>query len=167
MQEIINKVAQSNLEIFDLEDYYPKEIFVNLDISQWLIDGFLLKEKEFRNDLKKYDFSIYKNKIIGLQCNTDAILPAWTYLVVATHLIGFAKKTIHGNQKDFILAHYNEIFAKIDFSNYQNKSIILKGCSKIEVPLELYTLALNYLQPIAKSIMFGEACASVPVFKKK
>jgi len=167
MEEIINKVAQSSLEVFDLEDYFPTDNFIIFDISQFLKDGFLLIEKDFREAVKNYDFSFYNNQVVGLQCSTDAILPSWTFLIVATQLVGIAKKVIQSNEKDFIIANYQENISKIDFSMYQNKAVILKGCSKKPVPQEVYTLVLNYLQPFAKSIMYGEACSAVPVFKKK
>lgn len=167
MDEIINKVTQSSLEIFDLEDFYPKDPIVTLDISQWLEEGFLLKEKEYRNAVKNYDFSLFENKIVGLHCSTNAILPSWAYLVVATHLLGTAKKVFQASKKEIILTHYHELLATIDYNVYNDKSVIIKGCSKKEVPQEIYTLTLNYLQKHAKSIMYGEACSAVPVFKRK
>ena len=167
MDEIINKIAQSNLEVFDLEDFYPKDSIVTLDISQWLEDGFLLKEKDYRNAVKNYDFSPFENKIIGLYCSTDAILPAWTYLIVATQLIGIAKKVLQTDKKGIIISYYQEYLANYDFGQYKDKAVILKGCAKKEVPQEVYTFALNYLQKFAKSIMYGEACSAVPVFKRK
>jgi len=167
MEEIINKVAQSSLETFDLEDFFPKEKFVALDISQWLSEGILLKERAYRDAINSFDFSIFKDKNIGLFCSSDTILPSWAFLLVSTKLIGIAKNIIQGNEKDFLIAHYQEILKQQDFTNYQNKAVILKGCSQKPVPQEVYVIALSFLQPYAKSIMYGEACSAVPVYKKE
>lgn len=166
-QEIVNKVANSSLEIFDLEDFFPKELIISIDISQWLIEGFILKEKDFRTTLKEMDWSVYQDKGIVLYCNTDAILPAWTFALVSTYLLPYAKQIIEGSTQDYILHHYIETLNQIDYSAYQNKPLILKGCSKKAVPQSVYTLAIQKLAPIAKSIMFGEACSAVPLFKSK
>ena len=164
-KDIINKVANSKLEVFDLEDYFPKEEIFTIDISQWLYEGFILKEKDFRELLKSFDWSIYSEKGIVLFCSTDAILPAWTFALVASYLIPFAKQIIHGNEHDYLLLHYNKVLESIDFSNYQDKPVILKGCSKKPVPNAIYTLAIQKLYPFSKSVMFGEACSAVPLYK--
>ena len=101
-----------------------------------------------------------------MYCSTDAILPSWTYLLVTTKLIGIAIKVIQGSDKDFLIWHYQEILSKFDYSKYNDKSIILKGCSYKPVPQEIYTIALSYIQPFARSIMYGEACSAVPIYKK-
>lgn len=166
MSEIINKVANSVLEVFDLEDYYPIGIRTQLDISQWLVDGFLLKEKEFRASLKNHNWSQYNNHYIAIHCSTDAILPSWATILVTVYAATFAKKVVLGNFNDLETHLYQEILSKIDYSSYLNKPIILKGCSKKPVPQAAYIMAIQYLQPIAKSIMYGEACSAVPLFKK-
>ena len=166
MSEIINKVANSVLEVFDLEDYYPIGIRTQLDISQWLVDGFLLKEKEFRASLKIHNWSQYNNHYIAIHCSTDAILPSWATILVTVYAATFAKKVVLGNFNDLETHLYQEILSKIDYSSYLNKPIILKGCSKKPVPQAAYIMAIQYLQPIAKSIMYGEACSAVPLFKK-
>jgi len=165
MEEIINKVAGSTLDVFDLEDYYPKGIRVQIDISQWLIDGFLLKEKDFREHLKNYDWSQYQDQYVAINCSTDAIVPAWASILVAIQLAPFAKKIINGNIEDLDSSLYEEILSKLDYSVYENKAIIIKGCSKKPVPMRAYILAAHYLQPFARSIMYGEACSAVPLFK--
>jgi hypothetical protein len=165
--EIINKVANSVLEVFDLEDYFPDEHVVELDLSQWLFEGFLLKEKDFREQLKNFDWSIYKDKYVGITCSTDAVLPAWTFALVAVYLKPFALTIIQGNKEAITISWYEAILSKIDYSPFQDRPIILKGCSKKEVPQEVYTLAIQKLIPFAKSIMFGEACSAVPLYKRK
>ena len=165
-KEIINKVAQSSLLVFDLEDYFPDEHVVDLDISQWLLEGFLLKESEFRAHLKNYDWTPFQDKYVALYCNTDAILPAWTYALVAVHLAPYALKIIHGNKELAIIDWYQDVLNKLDYTDYFQKPVILKGCSKKAVPNQVYTLAIQKLIKVARSIMFGEACSAVPLFKK-
>ena len=166
MDEIINKVANSSLEVFDLEDYYPKEISTQIDIAQWLFEGILLKEKDFRESLKNHDWSQYQNHLVAIHCSTDAILPAWASILVTTYVSPFAKKVVLGNINDLYIAFYQDILSKIDYSYYQDKPVILKGCSKKPVPETAYIIAIQELQKVAKSIMYGEACSAVPLLKK-
>jgi len=166
MDEIINKVANSVLEVFDLEDYYPNGIRTQIDISQWLYEGFLLKEKDFREALKNHNWSHYQNHFVAIHCSTDAIIPAWASILVTIHVAPFAKKVILGTPSELESALYQDLLHTIDFTSYQNKPVIIKGCSKKPVPESAYVLAAQYLQPFAKSIMYGEACSAVPLFKK-
>ncbi|PZO30052.1 MAG: hypothetical protein DCF13_04385 [Flavobacteriaceae bacterium] len=166
MDEIINKVANSSLEVFDLEDYYPNGIRMQIDLSQWLYEGFLLKEKDFREALKNHDWSQYHNHLVAIHCSTDAILPAWASILVTTHVSTFAKKVVLGTINDLETSLYQEILSKIDYTQYQDKPIILKGCSKKPVPESAYIIAIQELQKVAKSVMYGEACSAVPLFKK-
>ena len=166
MDEIVNKVANSVLEVFDLEDYYPSGIRTQLDISQWLLEGFLLKEKDFREALKNHDWSKFQNHFVAIHCSTDAIIPAWASILVTVYLSPFAKKVVFGNLTDLETSLYQEILSTLDYSKYQDKPIILKGCSKKPVPESAYIMAIQKLQPFAKSIMYGEACSAVPLYKK-
>jgi hypothetical protein len=165
MEEIVNKVTNSVLEVFDLEDHYPKGIRTQLDLSQWLLEGFLLKEKDFREHLKNHDWSQYKDQFVAIHCSTDAIVPAWASILVAIQLAPFAKKIINGTLEDLEASLYEELLAKIDFSVYENKPVIIKGCSRKPVPMRAYILAAHYLHPLARSIMYGEACSAVPLYK--
>lgn len=165
MEEIVNKVANSALEVFDLEDYYPKGIRSQIDISLWLLEGLLLKEKDFRLHLQQHDWSKYQNQYIAINCSTDAIVPAWASILVAIQLAPYAQKIVNGTIEDLDSALYEELLAKIDYSAYENKAVIIKGCSKKPVPMRAYILAAHYLQPFARSIMYGEACSAVPLFK--
>ncbi|MFA9187075.1 DUF2480 family protein [Flavobacterium sp. FBOR7N2.3] len=167
MEEIINKVANSALEVFDLEDYYPKGIRTQIDISQWLLEGFLLREKDFREELKNHDWAQYQDHYVTINCSTDAIVPAWASILVAIQLAPYAKKVIDGNSEDMDAALYEELLPKIDYTAYKNKSVIIKGCSRKPVPTRAYVLAAHYLQPFARSIMYGEACSAVPLYKAK
>lgn len=167
MEEIINRVAASKLEVFDLEDYYPKGQRIRLDISQWLDEGFILREKDFREHLKNHDWSQYRDAYVALYCSTDAIVPAWATILVTVYLSPVAKKVINGTIEDIDSALYQEILPTLDYSAYQDKPVIIKGCSHKPVPTNAYLLATKYLQPVAKSIMYGEACSAVPLYKKK
>lgn len=167
MDEIINKVASSALQVFDLEVYYQTGTRVEIDISQWLEDGFILKEKHFREALKNHNWSQYHNQLVAINCYNDAIVPAWAKILVTVHVVPFAKKVVSGTLTDLETSLYQEILSKIDFSKYQDKAVILKGCSKKPVPESAYIMAAQKLQLFAKSIMYGEACSAVPIFKSK
>ncbi|HEU4497272.1 MAG TPA: DUF2480 family protein [Flavobacterium sp.] len=166
-EEIINKVANSALEIFDLEDYYPSGGRVQVDISQWLLEGFLLREKDFREQLKNHDWAQYQGRYVAVHCSTDAIIPAWAPILAAIHLAPYAKKIVSGTLEDLETALYAEILSGLDYSKFAGKPVIIKGCSKKPVPESAYILAAQKLQPVARSIMYGEACSAVPLYKKK
>lgn len=166
MEEIINKVANSALEVFDLEDYYQDGKRFQIDISIWLDNGFILREKEFRQALKNYDWEQYSNGFVAINCSTVAILPSWAIVLVAVYASKYAKKVVAGNLVDLEISLYQDALHHIDFSIFENKPLILKGCSKKPVPEAAYTLAIQKLLPFAKSIMYGEACSAVPLFKK-
>ena len=167
MDEIINKVAQSSLMVFDLEDYYPDNHVVDLDISQWLLEGLILKESDFREQLKNTDWSQFEDKYVALYCSTDAILPAWAFALVSVHLAPYALKVIHGSKELAVFEWFQDILNKLDYTDYFQKPVILKGCSKKAVPNQVYTLAIQKLIKVAKSVMFGEACSAVPLYKSK
>lgn len=165
--EIINRVAGSALQVFDLEDYYPEGGRVSLDISQWLWEGFVLREKEFREALKAHEWQQYLGKYVALHCSTDAIVPAWAYMLVTVYLQPFANKIVQGDKECINILLYQELLDNLDYTEYSGKPVIIKGCSRKPVPQEAYVMAAQKLMPFAKSIMFGEACSSVPLYKKK
>ena len=168
MDEIVNKVANSKLMVFDLEDYYPEENYVtSIDISQWLFGGFVLKESEFRDHLKNTDWSAYQDKYVALFCSEDAILPAWAFTLVTVHLAPYALKVVQGSKENAIIEWYQDVLNKLDYTDYFDKPLILKGCAKKQVPQEVYTIAIQKLIKVAKSVMFGEACSAVPLYKRK
>ena len=164
--EIINRVAGSALEVFDLEDYYPEGKRIELDMAQWLDGGLLLREAAFRQSLKDHDWSQYRDAFVAIGCSTDAILPAWAPILVSTYLTGIAKKVVSGNIEMLNTYLYQEILSRIDYTIYKDKPVIIKGCSKKPVPENAYIIAARHLQPYAKSIMYGEACSAVPLYKK-
>jgi hypothetical protein len=167
MEEIINRVANSTLEVFDLEDYYPQGIRSEIDLAQWLEEGYLLKEKDFREHLKSFGWSKFQNHFVAVYCSTDAIIPAWASILVTLHLAPFATKTVSGRLVDLDTLLYQQLLPTLDYTIYKDKPVIIKGCSRKPVPENAYILAAQYLQPYAKSIMYGEACSAVPLYKKK
>lgn len=167
MDEIQNKVTNSKLKVFDLEDYFPKEQVLSLDISQFLFEGFILKEKEFRDQLKNFNWEQFQNTHVAIYCSSEAILPAWAFALVTAHLYSHSITSIQGTVKELIVSIYAKNLETIDFSIYNEAPVILKGCAKKEVPQEIYVLAIQKLIPFAKTIMFGEACSAVPLFKRK
>ncbi|MDO6595626.1 DUF2480 family protein [Oceanihabitans sp. 2_MG-2023] len=164
-EEIINRVANSKLEVFDLEDYYPQGKRILFDIKDWLYEGFVLREKDFRALVKDHDWSQYQDTFVALTCTTDAIVPDWAYMLLSIHLEPYTNTTVLGNLETLETSLYQEIIQNLDITSYKDKPIIIKGCSKKPVPSSAYLMITNKLKPIAKSIMFGEACSAVPLFK--
>ena len=166
-KEIINRVAQSQLMTIDLEDYYPIGERVLLDIKDWLHEGFVLREKEFRANIVEHDWSQYKNKYVAIYCSTDAIVPGWAYMLIATKLQPFTRNMVQGTLEDLETSNYQTIIEKLDLTQFKGKPVIIKGCSNKPVPQNAYLWITQKLLPIAKSVMYGEACSSVPLFKKQ
>ncbi len=167
MSEIVNRVAQSKLITFDLEDLYPKGERVILDIKDWLYEGIILREKEFRKHLEEHDWTMYKDAYVALTCSTDAVIPGWAYMLVASKLNPYSKKVVIGSLEDLELSLYQTLLEALDVSEFRAKPVIIKGCSNKPVPENAYILAISKIQQVAKSVMYGEACSSVPLFKKK
>jgi len=165
-KEIINRVANSKLVTIDLEDYYPTGNRIVFDIKDWLLEGFVLREKDFRQQANEHDWEQYKNCFVALTCSTDAIIPAWAYMLLSTYLEPYATKTVIGNLDILETSIYQDIISELDVSEFQDKPIIIKGCSNKPIPDNAYIQLTTKLKPIAKSIMYGEACSSVPLFKK-
>ena len=165
-EEIVNRVAQSKLITFNLEDYYPKGQRFLFDISQWLYEGFVLREKEFRDEAKTHDWSQYQDQYVALNCSTDAIVPAWAYMLVSTYLEPYAKKVVIGDLENLESHIYQEVIDRLDVSDLKDKPVIVKGCSHKPVPKNAYVFLISKLQPVVKSLMYGEACSSVPLYKK-
>lgn len=165
--EIVNRVAQSQLITIDLEQFYPKGKRAILDIAQWLDNGMVLREKEFRAQLKAHDWSVYQDQFIALHCSTEAILPAWASLLVTTYLQPYARKVVLGNLKDLEVQLFAEEIQLLDLSPYKDQPVIIKGCSEKTVPQDAYVQLIAKLQPVVKSLFYGEACSSVPLYKKK
>ena len=165
-REIINRVANSKLITIDLEDYYPEGKRILFDIKDWLFEGLVLREKDFREKVKNFDWSQYQKSYVVLTCSTDAIIPAWAYMLLVVKLEPFVEKVIIGDLDGLETSIYQDIINQLDTSEFKDKPIIIKGCSNKPVPANAYAMLINKLKPIAKSIMYGEACSSVPLFKR-
>lgn len=164
--EIINRVSTSSLITLDLEDFYPEGNRIVFDIKDWLLEGFVLREKLFREEAANHDWNQYKDSYVALTCSTDAIIPAWAYMLLATHLQPYAKKVITGSLENLETVLYTQIIDKLEVTPFIDKPVIVKGCSNKPVPQNAYLLLIEKLQPVVKSLMYGEACSSVPLYKK-
>ena len=148
--EIINRVAQSKLITFNLEDYYPEGERKVLDITDWLYEGFILREKEFRAHVEANDWSEYKDAYVALQCSTDAIVPGWAFMLIASKLQPYAKKVVQGSLQELETALYQPILDNLDISEFTDKPVIIKGCSNKPVPENAYLMAVTKIQEVAK-----------------
>jgi Protein of unknown function (DUF2480) len=164
---LVNKVAQSGLITLNLEDYYPKEEVALFDLKEHLYMGLILKEKEFREALKQTDWSAYQDKIVALTCTADAIIPMWAWMLAAASLQPVAKEVIMGDAATAIKQHMLRQLAGVDAAQYAGQRIVVKGCGEKEVAPDVYVEITRLLRPHAQSIMFGEPCSTVPVYKKK
>lgn len=168
MEELIpNKIAASGLITLSLEDFYPKGERKHLDIAPWLYEGMILREKDFRESVKNHDWSQYQNCYVSVDCSADAIIPQWAYMLLGVELEPFAKKVVYGNQERLESLLMDEAISQADLSEYEDRRVILKGCGHLPIPPHAYVAFVNKLKPYAKSIMFGEACSTVPIYKKK
>ena len=164
---IINKVEQSGLITINLEDFYPEGQRKVIDIREQLVEDVLLREKSFREYIAATDWSTYQDCYVAVYCSVDAVIPHWAYMLVAAALQPFATKVFFGNPEALECHLFEEVINKMDVKSYQEGRIIIKGCSDKPVPAAAYFYLTAKLRPIAKSIMFGEPCSTVPVFKKK
>ena len=166
-EKIINRVANSKLKTVDLEEIYPEGKRVLFDIREWLFEELILKEKDFRNSVKNHDWSQYKNSFVAITCSVDAIIPSWAFMLVASELTQYANKVVVGNLELLETVLYQELIGFLDFSDFLDKPVIIKGCANKPIPATAFSLLIEKLQPIAKSILFGEACSTVPIYKAK
>lgn len=166
-ESIVNKVAKSPIVTIDLEDFKTEEIKTFVDIAQWLDEGLVLREKEFRNLLKNHDWSQYTNQYVALGCSSEIILPAWTTLLVTSYLSQYAKTVVLGSIIDLEKNLFFEKIKSLDLKPFKNKPVIIKGCSDMTIPEDAYIQLLQRLQTVAKSLFYGEACSSVPLWKLK
>lgn len=166
-EEIINRVANSTLVNIDLEDFYPSGERILFDIKDWLYEGLILKEKDFRAYVKEHDWSQYQDAYVALTCSEDAIIPSWAYLLISAELGNYNTIVVVGDLELLETTIFHNIIQDLDISEYKNKPIIIKGCANKPIPPSAYTFLIKRLQPAAKTIMYGEACSTVPLFKAK
>jgi hypothetical protein len=164
--DIVNKVSNSGLITVDLEDFYAKGERVLFDIKDNLWQGLALKEQEFRNFLKEHDWSQYQNKNVAITCSVDAIVPTWAYMLLSSKLTPYAHKIVFGDLAQLENSLYEEILNNLDYEQYRDKKIVIKGCGKLSVPTNAYVQLASKLQGVSSSIMYGEPCSTVPIYKK-
>ncbi len=165
-EELINRVAESGLVNFNLESFYPIHEFANFDLKEHLFHGLILKEKDFRAALKEIDWSIYNNKILLITCSADAIIPVWAYMLISAYAEDFAAEIFQGEKTEYLKYYYQKLIDNIDCEKYREQRIVIKGCSDKEVPPSAYASITRKLKPYAQSIMYGEPCSTVPIFKR-
>lgn len=166
MSDIVNKVAASGLVTIDLEELLPEGERVLLDIKDRLWQRLALREKDFREWIKNNDWNAYHNKFVAITCSVDAIIPHWAFMLVASKLEGIAKRVVFGTLETLEQTLFTEMIHAIDPENFRDKRLVIKGCADKPVPVAAYVELVNKLQPVAKSIMFGEPCSTVPVYKR-
>lgn len=166
-EEIINRVANSKLKTFDLEEIYPDGKRVLFDVKDWLFQELILKETDFRASVKNHDWSQYKNAFVAVTCSVDAIIPSWAFMLVASELTPFANKVVIGDLELLETVIYQELLGFLDLKDFADKPVIIKGCAEKPIPASAFAFLIEKLQPIARSIMFGEACSTVPLYKSK
>jgi len=166
-EPIVNRVANSVLVTLDLEELYPSGPRKYIDISPWLHEGLVLREKDFRAQLAKHDWSQYQDCFVAMHCDSDAIIPGWAYMLIATHLQPFARITHVGSLQSLETAILEQLVLTLDVSDYKGVPVIIKGCSDKEIPDNVYVQLTQKIQGVAKSVMYGEACSSVPLYKKR
>jgi len=164
-EEIINKVANSGLVTIDLEDFYPKGQRILFDLKPLLFQELILREKDFRDFIKQHDWTSYKDQLVAITCTADAIVPTWAFMLVSISLEPYAKKIIFGNLETLEALLYSEALHGIDYSRFKDQRIVIKGCSNLPVSTNAYVELVRGLRPFAKSIMYGEPCSTVPLYK--
>ncbi len=163
---MVNKVAASGLITLKLEEYWPNMPLVAFDLKDYLFRELILKEKDFREAIKEHDFSQYEGKTLLVFCSADAIIPAWAYMLVAASASPYAADIYQGTEEEYLRDHYRRVIKQFDPSEYADQRIVVKGCGDRNVPPAAYLEVTSVLRPVAKSIMFGEPCSTVPVYKQ-
>lgn len=163
---LVNRVAESGIITLNLEDFFPKGEMAVFDLKDYLFMEMILKEKDFREALKAHDWTQYEGKNLAVHCSADAIIPVWAYMLVAAYATPFALDIYQGTAAEFYKMKFQQALAEVDGASYQGKRIVVKGCSNKPVPPSAYVELTRKLQPFARSIMYGEPCSTVPIFKK-
>jgi len=166
-EEIVNKVAQSGLVSLDPASFYPPGERVLYDIKDNLFQGLILREKDFREFVKEHDWAQYQGKNVAITCTADAIVPTWAYMLLANRMTPFAREVVFGDKDTLETVLFEKALAGLDVEQYRNQRIVIKGCGDVEVPASAYVELTKKLTPVVKSLMFGEPCSTVPIYKKK
>ena len=166
-QEIINKVTESGLVTINLEDFYPEGERILFDIKPLLFEELVLKEKDFREFVKNHDWKKYENKFVAVNCSNDAIVANWAYMLIASALQPFVKKIVFGDLVKMEEEIFHDAVSKTNPENYRNHRVVIKGCGEKPIPVSAFVEITALLRPVVKSIMYGEPCSTVPIYKNK
>lgn len=166
-ETFVNKVSESGIISLNLEEFYPKDEIALFDMKDYLFMGLILKEKDFRESLKSLDLSIYTDKVVAVSCSADAVIPMWAYMLAASYLQPVASEVAFGTAEEIKTMLLLKNIAQLPIDNFVDKRIVIKGCGDLPVGEAAYLQATKLLRPVAKSIMYGEPCSTVPIFKKK
>ena len=166
-EKIVNKVEASGLITLNLEDFYPKELIKKFDIKEYLFRGLIIKEKDFREALKNTNWNEFENANVAITCSADAIIPVWAYMLIATYLQPYAKNIVLGDENKMTETILLNNISTINTEDYKDKRVVIKGCGDVKIPDSAYFTITALLQPHVKSIMYGEPCSTVPVYKRK
>lgn len=166
MEPIINRVAESAIEVYNLDALWDQREVAEVDISPFLFHGLVLREKLFREEVKAHDWAQYADQHVALYCTTDAIVPTWAYMLIAAKLNGRARSVAFGRAQDLIRDHFIRTLESEDWSAYEDRIVVIKGCGSKIVPDVAYMLATQKLQAVARKLMYGEPCSSVPLWRK-
>lgn len=164
--QLINKVAQSGLITIDLEEFYPPGERIIFDIKGFLFQELILREKDFREAMKNHNWKSYAGQYVSLVCTADAIVPTWAYMLIVSNLEPYAKKIVFGNLETLETVLFHDVLSKLPLDSYKDARIVIKGCGNLPVPKAAYVELTSLLRPLAKSIMYGEPCSTVPIFKQ-
>lgn len=166
-ENFVNKVAASGLITFNLEEYLHQGERLVYDIKDNLFHGLMLREKDFREFIKNHDWSVYADKNVAIICSADAIVPTWAYMLLANKMKPYANEVVFGNLEILEAVLFTKALAKVDVAAFAGERVVVKGCGDIEVPVSAYVEITNLLTPVVKSIMYGEPCSTVPIYKRK
>lgn len=166
-KEIINRVTGSGLVTLNLEEQYPSYPIVEFDLKDLLVEGLMLREKDLREFVRTHDWSQYKDKAVALHCSADAIVPTWAFMLVAIALQPYARRTVFGSKETLVVNHFQEKLDAIDWNQYRDAKVVIRGCSDVHVPESVFVEAATRLRGVAASIMYGEPCSTVPLFKRQ
>ena len=167
MEPIVNRVAESDIEVFNLEEFWDGKEVVEFDLEPFLYKGLVLREVEFREQVKQHEWEQYRDKHVAIFCSADAIVPTWAYMLVASKLHGIAESTAFGSKDDLIRDHFVRGLERADWERYRDRIVVVKGCGSRIVPVDAYVIATTRLQEVVRKLMFGEPCSSVPLWRRK
>jgi hypothetical protein len=164
--EIVNRVAESEVEVFNLEALWDGREVVTFDLAPFLVEGLVLRERPFREAMAAHDWAAYDGRHVAVGCSTDAVVPTWAYLLVATKLYGRAASVAFGDEAALVRDHFVRALERVDWSRYAGKPVVVKGCGSRVVPVDAYLIAVQKLQGVARKLMYGEPCSAVPLWRQ-